>query len=695
MGIRSGRGRERALWAGAAAAALALLLLPGAGLSPASGPLAAAGPLPALRLALALPVLALGLGVAPARWLGVGGLAGAALGITVAPLAWAAVGAAVTRGGGDFGDAGRAALSVAGALSAIAAVSVRAGAGPGETPPRGFALAVGAWTAAVALLFLINPVLPWRSDAWFHAAVTYRMDALGWPPGDPYYVGVPLGYLWAFHLALGTLAGAAGVTPFAAGAALSVTAALAVALWLGLLARDLCGRAAMAPAVGIAVLGLNPLGWVAWLARGAIGRDAGWRQLGRAWQDGALGSLNAISAGYPHPSVAFFADQFLLVTAFGLGLAAVLAFAWIAFSHQAPSGWRAGAAAGLAAAVAFFLHGGVGAALLAAGGAGLAAVWILGGGRHSLVVAAGLGLAALAALPYGAICSLSRAESAVRPGFSAGMLWTWIAAGGGVAALALAGIAGWRGTARKAGPAGGGAAARAGLLTATAVLIVFSLAAVMPGHDETKFFNLGAALLAVPAAGGWVRLRGTRAARVARRALYALCVPTAALGLAGLVAERGQDVRGHIVPPAAEAEAYEWLAVNAGARAGVIEVAGPDLAPASLDVPVHARRGLVSGDPAYARIRGYAPRPTNERAALAHMLGEGRFDPWAEALLGQLRAHGVSEFYFMSRASSARPGGGGAARPLPPPWAPVFRNASLTIYRLGEGTPRLAAGPRP
>lgn len=699
---RGATGRERLGWAAVAAAAVVLLLLPGAGLSPASGRLASGGPLAALRLALALPVLALGLGVAPVRLLRLlEPLPGAALGLVVAPLAWAVSGAVMTREGGDFAGAGRLALLAAGVLSAGAALRVRqvpgaaAGSPPAVAVPRGFVIAVAAWTAGVAVLLLANPILAWRSDAWFHAAVTYRLDAVGWPPDDPYYVGAPLGYFWAYHLALGTLAGAAGATPFAAGAGLSVTAALAAALWLGLLARDLCGRAAMAPAVAIAVLGLNPLGWLGWLARTVVDGLTRGPSPAPPWQDGALGGLAAVDLGYPHPGLGFFPEKFLLVTALGLGLAAGLAFAWVAFSGRAPSGWRAAVAAGLGAAVAFFLHAVLGVGLLAFGAAGLAVAWIMGAGRRAFAVAAGLAAAAALALPYAAACSLGRVEPVLRWGASPGMPWAWIVSGGAVTGLAVVGLAGRRAWSATDGDAIDAAGGLAGLAAAVAVLVLLSIATTMAGHNEIKFFHLGATLLAVPAAGGWVRLGGARAGRVARATLCTLCLPTAALALSGFVTERGQGVAGRPVPTAEEAEAYEWLSVNAGARAGVLEATRADLEPVSRDVPVHARRGLVWGGPAHAALWGYAAQPMRERAELARALGEGRCGPQEEARLDELAKLGARELYAVSRRASSADGPRAAARTLPLPWIPVFRNRSVTIHRWGEDVPRWAGTGRP
>jgi len=306
----------------------------------------------------------------------------------------------------------------------------------------------------------------------------------------------------------------------------------------------------------------------------------------------------------------------------------------------------------------------------------------------------GLGLAALAALPYAALCSARVGEPLFRLGFSGGLLWTWVASGGFLLLIALPELAGWR---RGSRPAATDRAPRApdriAYLVIIVVLALLSVAVPLVQGNETKFFNLGVTLLAVPAAGGWVRLAGTRAGAAARAVFFCLCVPTAALGLSGFFTERGLDVYGQVRPRAGESEAYQWLAAHSDRRAGVVEMPTDSLGHVDLDVVVHARRGLVWAGPEFARRWGYPAGWLLPRARLARELGAGRFEPRDEALLVALARAGISECYLVRRAGAgAEAGGSGARPPRPPaPWTPVFENAGVTLYRFGESAPLLAA----
>jgi hypothetical protein len=169
-------------------------------------------------------------------------------------------------------------------------------------------------------------------------------------------------------------------------------------------------------------------------------------------------------------------------------------------------------------------------------------------------------------------------------------------------------------------------------------------------------------------------------------------VPTAALGLSGFFTEHGLDVYGRVRPRPSESEAYEWLAAHADSHAGVVEVPSDSLDHVDLDVVVHARRGLVWAGPDLARSWGYSAARLAGRARLARELGAGRFTPRDEALVSDLARGGVTECYLLRRAPAPRGGTPGTApAPPPAPWVPVFENAGVTIYRLGESEPLLAA----
>jgi len=624
------------------------------------------------RLILVAPALALGLGVAPLRLSRLAaGAPGVALGLGVAPLVWALFAAVGLASGHDFAASGRVALLVAGVLCFLVSRTRRAGDEREESGGEDARALRLAWLAAlaVALLFLAKPVLAFRSDAWFHAATAYRLDLIGLPPDDPFTAGIPLGYFWAFHLGLGLLGGAAGVTPFAAGAAISVIAALAVALWLGLLARRLCGPAAVAPAIVLAVLGLDPPGWLAWLAQGLTGAEKGPAVLAHAWQHGAGGSMTAITIGYPHISVTFLLDKFLIVTGLGLGCAAALAFAWALVEAGSARVRIALVTSALAAMSALFLHSVVGAAVVVAGGAAAIGAACLPraarlGTRAALALLAGIAIAGLVALPYLRLCTVAKTNDPAHLAFHLDMAWTWLACGGLLLALAAREAWAWR-----TDPAERGERAR--FLLFVAGFVVLSLFVTLVNRNESKFFNVGALLLAVPAAGGWARLRGTMAGRLAWAVLVLGSLPTFLLGLSGFLAEGEQGVAGHVVPPAADREIYTWIDHHTAARAALLALpAGAD-GELSRDPMVHARRALVWSGPEHGMNWGYDPDELERRADVVHALTKGSWSTRESETLDGLLARAVPEIDYLAPL----------ARPAPRPWEELTRNDAWIVYR--------------
>jgi hypothetical protein len=678
------RRRASATWLGLALAATLVAALPRFGglILPSKS---AAGELwwSLPRLLLVAPALAVGLGVAPLRLLGVArGAVGVALGMVAAPLVWAAVGAVGIASGHDFAVTGRVALLLSGGLCFMVSRKRRSeseAAAPPEANARALRYA-GLTALFVALFFLAKPVLAYRSDGWFHAATAYRIERVGLPPDDPFLAGLPLGYFWAFHLALGLLGGAAGVTPFAAGAAISVIAAFTVALWLALLARRLCGPAAMAPAVLLAVLGLDPPGWLAWFVQGVTGSEKGPAVLARAWQHGAGSTMNAISIGYPHISVSFLLDKFFIVTGLGLGFAAALAFAWALLEAGTARAHTVLVVGGLAAASALFLHSVIGASVLIAGaGAAVMAVLLPAAARlaprRALVVIAALVLAGGVALPYLRLCTAAKADPPATLGFHLDTAWTWLACGGFLLALAAREAAAWR-------REGSQRDERARFLLYFGGFFVLTLFVTLVSRNESKFFGVATLLLAVPAGGGWVRLRGTRAGRLAWAVLLLGCVPTFLLGLSGFVTQGDQGIDARVTPPADDREMYAWIDRHAAPNAAVIELVSRPDGEVSRDAMVHARRALLWSGPEHGRNWGYAPEAVEPRAEVVQALTRGTWSERETETLERLQAGGISDIDFLAPAPARAPA----------PWEKVTSNASWTLYRWPA--PRRLAGAR-
>lgn len=625
------------------------------------------------RLLLVAPALAIGLGVAPLRlWGAVKGAPAVALGLGTAPLVWAAIAALGLATGHDFAFSGRMALLASALLCFLVSRRTRAQRDPDPESGADRPALRYAWLGAlvVALFFLAKPTLAYRSDAWFHAATAYRMDKTGLPPDDPFVAGIPLGYFWAFHLALGLLGSAAGVTPFAAGAALSVIAALTVALWLGLLAKRLSGAQAVAPVLFLAVLGLDPPGWIAWLAQGLTGAEKGPAVLARAWQHGAGGSMAAITIGYPHSSQSFFLDKLLIVTGLGLGYAATLAFAWALLDAGTAKNRVVLGVCAVAAASALFLHSVAGMAVVIAGtGAAALASFLPRGTRlalgPALAVVAGGVLASAIAYPYLKLCTVSKVEEPVRLGFHLDMAWAWLAAGGFLLALAAReAFAWWREDESRRGE-------RARFLLYFAGFVVLSLVVSLVNRNESKFFNLGTLLLAVPAAGGWVRIQGTRWGRLAWVVLILGGVPTFLLGLSGFVAPGDVGVAGRITPAPADRDIYGWIDRYTSPHSALLALPQTADGELSRDPMVHARRALVWAGPEHGKNWGYAPEELERRAEVVRALASGTWSPREAETLDRLQGRTIPEIDYLAPVE----------KKVTAPWEEVARNAKWVVYR--------------
>ena len=258
------------------------------------------------------------------------------------------------------------------------------------------------------------------------------------------------------------------------------------------------------------------------------------------------------------------------------------------------------ARAGITVLSACVLHALVGATL--AGIAILCLVWLYvrwpGERRAALAVAGGVALGAALALPYWVLCVGARSTSGLRWGPNPDMAWTWLVAGGALALLAVLEWVQWRKEERRS------FARTASIFVATAVLALGCLLTIFP-HNETKLFQLGVLLFAIPAAGSWERALGNRWRLAAWAGLIGLGVPTVALATIGFLNESGADSQGSLRPSTHEIEAYQWLATHSHGSAGVICNSIDDSGQVDRDVLVHGRRGLIWGGPQYARVWGY------------------------------------------------------------------------------------------
>jgi hypothetical protein len=380
--------------------------------------------------------------------------------------------------------------------------------------------------------------------------------------------------------------------------------------------------------------------------------------------------MAAITIGYPHSSQSFFLDKFLIVTGLSLGYVAALAFAWALLEAGEARSRVVLAVAAVAAATALFLHSVVGAAVVIAGigAAGLATLLPRGtklAARPAVAVIAGALLASAIAFPYLKLCTVSKVDEPARLGFHLDMAWAWLAAGGFL--LALTGreaVAWWRGEQGMRGE-------RARFLLYFAGFVLLSLVVTLVNRNESKFFNLGTLLLAVPAAGGWVRLRGTRAGQLAWAVLLLGCVPTFLIGLSGFVAPGDVGVAGRVTPPPADRDIYAWIDRYTSPGSALLALPASADGELSRDPMVHARRALLWSGPEHGKNWGYAPEELSSRADVVEALARSTWSPRETETLDRLEERAIAEIDYLAPMGKKVTG----------PWEEVARNAMWVVYR--------------
>src|SRR5262245_17935199 len=388
---------------------------------------------------------------------------------------------------------------------------------------QGFpSVAAGVTALGAALLVgtvsLSVPLVQMWGEAWLHGATVTELAIRGVPPQDPNFAGVPLYQDWFFHFIVSLLAIVSVLSVFAQMTMVNVWAVVVLVLAVAQLAYRAFGRAAATWAGVIAVLGLDPFGWMFWIARGASGEGGGlspWFALLATTDDAAA----ALSYRFPLAHVSLL-DRFWSGAAATPAIALGAAVAWSAARAidrpSAGAWWRTLALAVTLAVIhpvyATCALAGLALGLALPGGAG---------GRRAMGLALGLGIAIGAAIVYALASGVPGAGARVRLGLNAGNLWSMLLAIGPwwiVAAPAAGGA--WRGE----GPSRFVAAA-------AAVLSLVALVVALPDASSERLFDL-AWMGWVPLVAGGVAWWGDRLRlpAVARLVLVtALVVPTTGL----------------------------------------------------------------------------------------------------------------------------------------------------------------------
>ena len=412
----------------------------------------------------------------------------------------------------------------------------QAAAPPEPLPERGHGFpSIAALTSALLAAVLVAgvslsvPMVRTWSDAWFHAGATVEIVRRGVPPQDPNFAGVPFYYPWAYHFILALLGTAARLSPFHVMALANAWAAFVTVLAAAQLAYRAFGRGAAAWAGPIALLGLNPVGWLYWVAHGAVGETRGLPAM-----IAQLASTNGAAMGLSHifpPSHASMLNRFWTGTALTPAIALGVAAAWsVARALDRPS--RLAWIRTLLLALALFaIHPAYAAFAVASIGLAVAACGLADVRQGAgLGLLSALGLATVAGAAWIRACGVPGAITTVHLGLYTRNLWSLLLSVGPWWVVAAPGfVVAWRG-----GPAGRFTVA------AAAGAVAMAAAVVLPEHNTDKLFYLAWVSLAPLAAAGAVawsdRLRLPAVARLTL--LTGLILPTAGLYTIGTASDR-------------------------------------------------------------------------------------------------------------------------------------------------------------
>lgn len=285
-------------------------------------------------------------------------------GAVISPVLLTLIAVATLFAGGNLQAAVLACLAVASSVSLAAILARRPALIPSS---RRETVVLLIFLAGLLLLVSTLPFTrEWwriRSDAWFHAAVVAQIRDFGLPPEDPYFAGLPLQYMWFYHVLVATLSEALHVDSFWTMALVNAHATVALVLagyrFASVLRPRLQERIA---GMATLVFAFNAAFWVLLpvkLVKAFMGDVRGGEEIARTFALTPLHYNTAYGFMNIYYNQEFFLDKFMVATAFGLALVFMT------------SGW---------AAAIDFLRGGQRSALL------LLAASIVGMlGFHSLV----------------------------------------------------------------------------------------------------------------------------------------------------------------------------------------------------------------------------------------------------------------------------------------------------------------------
>jgi hypothetical protein len=272
-------------------------------------------------------------------------------------------------------------LFALGAMTGLAVGSRSGAADDGDTgvPLRVWIIAILA-VGALSVFPQLGEVSRMRSDAWFHSAVVSELLDFGLPLTDPYFAGMPLQYMWLYHVYVGALSVATGVDPAWAMVFVNLQAVACLVIVTYVLARALQGnRPGTAASAVFMLVGLNCLFWAFLpfkLVKAAVGEVTGWDEVVRQITFLPLGTESMRAFVSVWKSQPFLLDKFIVATAFSLGVCLTVSMFLFTYKFMAAGGRRAAILACLSFGGLVLYHTPAGVAATAATGLALTVCFV-------------------------------------------------------------------------------------------------------------------------------------------------------------------------------------------------------------------------------------------------------------------------------------------------------------------------------
>jgi hypothetical protein len=163
-----------------------------------------------------------------------------------------------------------------------------------------------------------------RSDAWFHIATVAQISNYGVPPEDPYFYGIPLQYMWFYHVLVLIVSRATGITSPFVMAIFNMQALAGFMLAAFLLSQLLKNRFAHGVSSMLTgILGINALFWLFLpikIIPAFVGEERGMEVVHRALTLSPLENLTVRKFLNIYSNQYFFLNKFIVLTAFSIAL---------------------------------------------------------------------------------------------------------------------------------------------------------------------------------------------------------------------------------------------------------------------------------------------------------------------------------------------------------------------------------------